>query len=103
MKASLSARPDFGWVAQALWQRLGQLKRYPYAARINRWEGTVVVRAVVKQDGDVADLVLEQSSGHEALDEDALELLRRVSPLPLQFELGRPELQIRVPITYKLE
>ncbi len=102
-KAAPSARPDFGWVAQALWQRLAQLKRYPPVARINRWEGTVVIRAVVKQGGDLADLALEKSSGHATLDEDALELLRLVSPVPLPYELGRPELQVRVPITYKLE
>jgi protein TonB len=37
------------------------------------------------------------------LDQDAIELLRKASPVTLKHELGRPELTIRIPINYKLE
>ena len=94
---------DFGWLMQALWRRIEQLKRYPTRARMNRWEGTVVVRAVIKDDGYFAELVMEKSSGHEDLDKDALELLERASPLKLKHDLRRPAVTIRIPISYKLE
>ncbi|HJU05084.1 MAG TPA: TonB family protein [Nitrospiraceae bacterium] len=102
-KAYPTPRADFGWLTQALWRRIEQLKRYPHKARMNRWEGTVVVRCVIRQDGYFAELTMEKSSGHNILDEDAIELLRKASPLSLKHELGRPELTIRIPISYKLE
>jgi protein TonB len=102
-KAAPPTRLDFGWLTQALWRKVEQLKRYPHRARLNRWQGTVVVRAVIKQDGSFADLIMEKSSGHEVLDQDALELLWKASPLALKQELGRSEVTIRIPISYKLE
>lgn len=96
-------RPDYGWLMHALRRRIEQLKRYPSKARLNRWEGIVVVQAVIRADGQVADLIMEQSSGHDELDQDALELVRRASPIPLKHELGKPEITIRIPIRYKLE
>lgn len=96
-------RPDFGWVAKAIWRQVAQLKHYPHVARLNRWEGTVLIRAVIRADGSLGDLEVERSSGHAVLDEDAMELLRRASPLSLQYDLGRPQLTIRIPINYELE
>src|SRR2546423_5115296 len=50
-RPSPAAKPDYGWLAQALWSRIEQLKRYPQIARMNRWEGKVVLRAVIREDG----------------------------------------------------
>jgi protein TonB len=102
-KAYPTPRADFGWLTQALWRKIEQLKRYPHKARLNHWEGTVVVRAVIRQDGYFSELTMETSSGHDVLDQDAIELLRKASPVTLKHELGRPELTIRIPINYKLE
>ena len=102
-KAYATPRADFGWLTQALWRRIEQLKRYPHTARMNRWEGTVVVRCVIRPDGNFSELTMEKSSGHDVLDRDAIDLLRKASPLSLKHELGRPELTIRIPISYKLE
>ncbi len=63
----------------------------------------MVVRAVIREDGYFAELTMETSSGHDVLDQDAIELLRKASPVTLKHELGRPELTIRIPINYKLE
>ncbi|MGH7164554.1 MAG: TonB family protein, partial [Nitrospiraceae bacterium] len=95
--------PDYGWVADALWRRIEQLKRYPHLARINRLEGKVVLRAVIKADGQLVDLVVATSSGHSVLDHDALEVLRRASPLPLTRPLGKPQMVVQIPISYKLD
>jgi protein TonB len=102
-KAYPAPRADFGWLTQALLRRIEQLKRYPQKARLNRWEGTVVVRAIIREDGYFADLTMEKSSGHDVLDLDAIELLRKASPMTLKHELGRPQVTIRIPIRYKLE
>ncbi|MER3424225.1 MAG: hypothetical protein C4293_14395 [Nitrospiraceae bacterium] len=94
-------RPDYGW--HALRRKIEQLKRYPSKARLNRWEGTVVVRAVIGENGHCSELTMERSSGYDELDQAALELLRRAFPISLQYELGKPEVTIRIPVTYKLE
>ena len=100
--AALTARPDYGWLTQTLWQRIEELKRYPTRARMNRWQGTVVVRAVINEDGSFGALVMEKSSGHEDLDQDALRLLQQAGPLPMQQALGKAHLTIRIPISYTL-
>lgn len=100
---SPAARPDYGWLAQALWSRIEQLKRYPQIARMNRWEGKVVLRAVIKEDGQLIDLEVAESSGHSVLDLDALEIMRQASPLKLKHALGQPQVVVQVPISYRLE
>jgi protein TonB len=97
------SKRDYGWLAEALWGRIEQLKRYPASARLNRWEGKVVLRAVIKEDGRVADLKIAQSSGHDVLDQDALGLMQQASPIPLKQPLGNPQVIVHIPISYKLE
>ncbi len=38
-KAFPTPRADFGWLTQALWRKIEQLKRYPHKARLNRLGG----------------------------------------------------------------
>lgn len=94
---------DYGWLAEALWKRIEQLKQYPVSARLNRWEGKVVLRAVIMDDGNLADLKVAKSSGYEVLDQDALEILRQTAPIKLPQPLGRPQIVIHVPISYQLK
>jgi protein TonB len=42
--------PDYGWLAESLWAKVERLKRYPPIARMNRWEGKVVLQAVIRED-----------------------------------------------------
>ncbi len=93
---------DYGWLMDTLWRQVDRLKRYPHTARVNRWEGKVVIRAVVKADGQVVDLTVEESSGHSVLDRDALAILKEASPLKLKHPLGQPQVVVHVPISYNL-
>lgn len=95
-------RADYGWLAQSLWKRVVELKRYPHRARLNHWEGKVVLRAVIRHDGHLEDLTLEDSSGYEELDEAAMELVREACPLHMTQPLGRSQVVVQVPITYAL-
>ncbi|MEP6886759.1 MAG: TonB family protein [Nitrospirales bacterium] len=97
------AKADFGWLTRTLLSRIEQLKRYPHAARLNHWEGKVVLRAVIREDGHVIGVDVAESSGHSALDDDAVDVLRKASPLELAHPLGQPQVVIRVPIRYRLE
>ncbi len=97
-----SRKVDYGWLVEALSDRVGQFKKYPFIARTNRWEGLVVLRATINHEGKLVDVAVIQSSGHALLDQDAMEVMRKSCPLHLEHPLGRPQVEIQVPISYKL-
>jgi protein TonB len=98
-----ATKTDYGWLAEALWHKVEQLKRYPAMARMNRWEGKVVLRAVIRDTGELVDLEVAESSGHAVLDRDALEVMKRASPITLKHSLGQSQVVLQIPISYKLK
>lgn len=94
---------DLGWLADSLWTRIEELKRYPRQARARRLEGKVVLEAVIRHDGTILECLVAESSGHRVLDQDALSVLRKASPLVLKHPLGKEQITILVPIAYRLE
>ncbi|MDE5451429.1 TonB family protein [Bradyrhizobium sp. CSA112] len=57
-------------------------KRYPEAARSRREQGTAQVSFTLDRKGMVINARVTQSSGSNALDEEAIALLRRAQPFP---------------------
>jgi protein TonB len=102
VRSSPAPQRDYGWLAETLRDRIEELKRYPPMARMNNWQGKVVLKFVVTEDGTVESLEVVQSSGHAVLDEAAMETIRRASPLPLKHELGKPRVTFQFPISYTL-
>ena len=62
----------------------------------------MVLRAVITADGNLADVKVQKSSGHEALDEAAMESMREACPLHMRHDLGRPEIVVNIPVLYAL-
>lgn len=93
---------DHGWLAESLGRRLAELKRYPSTARLNGWEGKVVLRAVIRADGHLSEVKVHRSSGYDALDNAAMEAIRLVCPLHMHQPLGTSEVAVYVPIVYSL-
>jgi len=102
VRAQPAPQRDYGWLADLLWNRIEELKHYPTVARLNNWEGKVVLKFVVTADGTVENLEVVESSGHAVLDEAAMDTIRRASPLPLKHELGKPRVTFQFPISYML-
>lgn len=102
VRSAPATKADYGWLVEALWGRVEQLKHYPHLARLNRWEGKVILRAVIKDDGELLSVDVVSSSGHAILDKDAVEILRKASPLHLKHPLGKPQVMVQVPISYSL-
>ena len=94
---------DYGWLRDMLWKRIEELKRYPTLARTNHWEGKVIVQAIIKADGTVGDVRVAESSGYALLDQEALVVMRKASPLALKYQLEKASITILVPISYHLE
>ncbi|MBX3331323.1 MAG: TonB family protein [Nitrospira sp.] len=102
VKAAPATKADYGWLLRALLGRIDELKNYPIMARTNRWEGKVILRAVIKDDGQVLMVHVQESSGRAILDNDAIETLKKASPLKLEQPLGKPQVAILMPISYSL-
>jgi periplasmic protein TonB len=97
-----AVKADYSWLAESLRRRLAELKRYPSAARLNGWEGKVVLRAVIRADGHLSEVKVHRSSGYEVLDNAAMEAIRLVCPLHMRQPLGTSEVAVYVPIVYSL-
>lgn len=79
-------------------------KKYPQVARMRGWQGTVQVRLQVDADGNPANPVVEQSSGREILDNQALETVRNSLPLPTPpAALRGKAFSIVVPVVFRLD
>lgn len=97
-----AGRADYGWLIESVSKRMAELKRYPMTARANGWEGRVLLRAVIRADGQLVEVMVQKSSGHDELDMAAMETIREASPLHLRHELGRAQIAITVPLVYSL-
>lgn len=95
-------KADYGWLAESLHRRIVELRHYPSTARLNGWEGKVVLRVTLRQDGQLEAVTVVKSSGHEVLDNAAIEAVRRACPLHLKRELAAPMVVVQVPINYNL-
>lgn len=95
-------KADYRWVGEALGERVRQLLVYPAKARLNNLTGRVVVKVVIREDGHLHDIEIVKRSGHDILDEAAVELVRRACPLKMKHSLGRPQVTITLPVVYEL-
>jgi len=96
------AKTDNRWLAESLWRRVAELKRYPSIARLNGQEGKVILKAVIRSDGQLADVFVQKSSGYSALDEAAIEAVKLACPLHMKHALGKPLIVVSLPIVYSL-
>lgn len=89
-------------------QRLAELfaahHEYPRVAALRGWEGEVRLRLKVARKGNLVLVQLDRSSGFDVLDQHAMAMLAGLGGLPpLPEALEASEIQIVVPINYKLK
>ena len=93
-----------GRYGNALWGAIGKHKQYPKIAQMRNWQGEAVVELQLDGNGKLKSKKIIQSSGHDALDKQALEMVEKAAPFPLPPEALRGNnFSIRVPIPFKLE
>lgn len=108
---TLAPRPgddalDLGSLAQYRLALIGAAKHhrlYPESAVERGWQGRVTVRLAIDADGAVAAALVRRSSGHGALDQQAVEMLRKAAGLtPLPPALRSREFSVDVPVLFEL-
>ena len=83
---------------QAVTRAAVRFKRYPRVAIDNDWEGEVVVLVAIDADGRLAALRVKRSSGHEVLDQQALQMFDNASrsvPVPAELRGRACEIELR--------
>ncbi len=96
-----SNAPDT-WEGRVL-ARLQKYQRYPGEARSARQQGVAYIRFRMNRDGHVLSSSLVRSSGFPALDQAALDTLRRADPLP-RIPPERPdEIELVVPVEFMMK
>lgn len=79
-------------------------KQYPRVAQMRGWQGTTRIELQIDAAGSVIASTIAESSGFEILDKQALEMVRKASPLPLPpAALRGHDFTIVVPVAFKLE
>ncbi|WNV06005.1 energy transducer TonB [Candidatus Methylospira mobilis] len=76
---------------------------YPSLARSQHWEGLVLLRVYVSADGECGELSVQQSSGHELLDESALSAVKKWRFVPAKRGDIPQASWVTVPIKFQLD
>lgn len=96
-----NARGNYG---SLLSREFAKYKQYPRLAQMRGWQGTVKVELHIDAAGNIRSSSVIESSNYEVLDKQALEMVRKATPLPQPPEALRGrEFTIIVPINFRLE
>ena len=78
-------------------------QRYPRLALMRQWQGTTLLQLQLDRQGQLADVRVLNSSGHEILDKQAIDMVRAAMPLPpLPDSLSGRSLTVDVPVVFRL-
>ena len=77
--------------------------QYPQTARLEGWEGTVVLRITIGAGGDVENVKTQTTSGFSALDESAAESVKTWSFDPARDGEFRVSAVVDLPIRFSLD
>jgi periplasmic protein TonB len=105
-KQGISSKPS---EATLTWQKslvlhLNKHKKYPHEARKGGHEGTAAVSFTLDRSGKVIETRLDQSSGSDLLDKEAIEVLNRASPFPQPpSDVPNVTFQLTLPIQFRIK
>jgi protein TonB len=101
--SSGSNKPKDLWLARVA-AKIQQIKRYPAASVSLHEEDEVSVRFVVDRMGRVLSAKVVRSRGLARLDAEAVDVLRRASPLPkLPLEMPGETIEVTMPIDFAID
>lgn len=95
------ARGKYG---HSLWGAISKHKKYPKIAAMRNWQGEAIVELELDGNGKLKSKKIIKSSGHDVLDNQALEMVEKALPFPAPPEALRgTNFTITVPVPFKLE
>ncbi len=93
-----------GRYGNSLWNAISKHKKYPKIAQMRGWQGETIIELELDGNGKLKSKKITQSSGYEALDKQALEMIEKALPFPAPPEaLRNSNFTITIPVPFKLE
>jgi protein TonB len=105
-KQGVSSKPSEATMSwhKSLVFHLNKHKKYPHEARSKGHEGTAGVSFTIDRSGKVISTHLDQSSGSELLDKEAIEVLNRASPFPTPpSDVPNLTINLTLPIQFRIK
>ena len=100
--AEATAAEAWNGYGQLLYNLVGRNKNYPQIAVRRNWEGEVKIYARFML-GKLVEASIMTSSGHEVLDKEALDMVRKAAnQLPVGGDLARKSFTVTIPVAFKL-
>lgn len=88
----------------ALQRAISRQQRYPASAKRRQQTGIATLAFVIQADGRIGQIHLAKGSGHQALDQAALDALYRLGRFkPIPSTIARSTWTLRVPIRFDLQ
>lgn len=101
--SSIPTEARLSWY-RSMVNHLNRYKRYPQDAEAQRQEGVVSVDFTLDRTGKVVAARISRGSGFASLDEEALAVLQRASPLPAPPDaIGANGLDLQVPFQFRMK
>lgn len=95
-----SLRKQYGAL---LSREIVKYKQYPRIAEMRGWQGVVEIDIQLDGNGSLITTEIHTSSGYELLDNQALEMVKKASPMPTPPEGLRNKIfKVMVPISFRL-
>lgn len=86
-----------------LGREIAKYKSYPKIAERRGWEGTALLDLKIDSNGNLLSAIVRESSGYDALDKRALEMVEKGSPFPAPPKILQGRIfNISVPVAFKL-
>lgn len=93
-----------GQYSSTLGRAIAKHKSYPKIAQMRGWQGDCLLDLKLDGNGNVLSASVKETSGHEVLDNQALEMARKAAPFPAPPDVLRDRsFNITVPVSFKLE
>lgn len=76
---------------------------YPRAAKERGWEGTVKLKVHIQADGEIGEVIVLESSGHDMLDEAAVDMVKEGNATPARRGDKQVDSWVILPYRFHLE
>jgi len=89
-------------VISIIYKELSQYFTYPKLAQKRNWQGKVLLSLRLSSSGKIKEIQLNNSSGYSVLDQAAIVALRKVDQLPNISKWLDHDIELELPVIYKL-
>ena len=95
---------EFPGGPQAMFKYLSEHIKYPVICQENGIQGKVICQFTVNKDGSIVDIQVLRSSGHYALDKEAMRVIQSMPKWAPGKQRGKPvRSRFTLPVTFKLQ